>query len=240
LFKSKGTRKSIETLMSLIGAPEALVEFNEYVYLADQRINMSDFDRQYANISGGTYSKRIPTLENGYTFQIQGVTYSGFTTTSSLEDVTLTSSDYPVDNEGYPSSTVNNDSYYFQMGAGWFESTPKHRSLEQVDLTNSVFTGTNPNYQTSLKPYTYGQEYLNNYKQLPFTDLGFNLTAQVDNNKTWVDNEIGLIIYIDTIFDSADVGSFFYDIKGEIMDMTGNKNIKVKLLNVINNKERNW
>ena len=57
---------------------------------------------------------------------------------------------------------------------------------------------------------------------------------------TSFDNEIGLIIYIDTIFDSADVGSFFYDIKGEIMDMTGNKNIKVKLLNVINNKERNW
>ena len=52
---------------------------------------------------------------------------------------------------------------------------------------------------------------------------------------TSFDNEIGLIIYIDTIFDSADVGSFFYDIKGEIMDMTGNKNIKIKLLNVINN-----
>jgi hypothetical protein len=44
LFKSKGTRKSIETLMRLIGAPDALVEFNEYVYLADQKINMSDFN----------------------------------------------------------------------------------------------------------------------------------------------------------------------------------------------------
>ena len=57
---------------------------------------------------------------------------------------------------------------------------------------------------------------------------------------TSFDSEIGLIIYIDTIFDSADVGSFFYDIKGEIMDVTGNKSLKVKLLNVINNKERNW
>ena len=64
----------------------------------------------------------------------------------------------------------------------------------------------------------------------------------VENVKvaTSFDNEIGLIIYIDTIFDSADVGSFFYDIKGEIMDVTGNKSLKVKLLNVINNKERNW
>ena len=31
LFKSKGTRKSIEFLLGLLGAPEALVEFNEYV-----------------------------------------------------------------------------------------------------------------------------------------------------------------------------------------------------------------
>ena len=191
LFKSKGTRKSIETLMSLIGAPEALVEFNEYVYLADQRINMSDFDRQYANISGGTYSKRIPTFENGNTFKIQGVTYSGFTTTTSLEDVTLTSNDYPVDSGGYPSSTVNNDSYFFQMGAGWFESTPKHRSLEQVDLTNSVFTGSNPNYQTKLAPFTYGQEYLNVYRKLPYIDLGFNIRQTIDNNKSWVDDEVG-------------------------------------------------
>ena len=57
---------------------------------------------------------------------------------------------------------------------------------------------------------------------------------------TSFDNEIGLIIYINTIFDSADVGGFFYDIQKEIIDTTGNKNIKVKLLNVINNKERNW
>ena len=191
LFKSKGTRKSIETLMRLIGAPDALVEFNEYVYLADQRINISDFNRQYANISGGTYSKRVPTIENGNTFKIQGVTYSGFTTTSILEDVTLTSSDYPVNSDGYPSSPANNESYYYQMGSGWFESTPKHRSPVQVDLTNSVFTGSNPNYQTKLAPFTYGQEYLNVYRKFPYIDLGFNIRQTVDNNKSWVDDEVG-------------------------------------------------
>jgi hypothetical protein len=191
LFKSKGTRKSIETLMSLIGAPDALVDFNEYVYLADQRINMSDFDTQYANISGGTYSKKIPTLENGNVFRFQGNDYTGFTTTTELESVTLTSNDYPVDSEGYPLSPVNSDTYFYQMGAGWFESTPKHRSPEKVDLTNSVFTGSNPNYQTKLIPFTYGQQYLNVYKKFPFTDLGFNLRQAVDNNKSWVDDEVG-------------------------------------------------
>jgi hypothetical protein len=191
LFKSKGTRKSIETLMRLIGAPDALVEFNEYVCLADQKINMSEFDSQYANISGGTYSKTLPTLDGGYTFNIQGYQYSGFTTTSVLQEVDLSKGDYPISDSGYPVSPVNSETYFYQMGAGWFESTPKHRSPEQPDLTNSVFTGSNPNYQTKLSPFTYGQEYLNVYKSFPFTDLGYNLRTTIDNNKTWVDTEIG-------------------------------------------------
>jgi hypothetical protein len=191
LFKSKGTRKSIETLMRLIGAPDALVEFNEYVYLADQKINMSDFNSQYASISGGTYSKTLPTLENSYTFQIQGVTYTGFTTTTTLQGVNLSKEDYPISETGYPKSPGNSETYFYQMGAGWFESTPKHRSLEQPDLTNSVFTGSNPNYQTKLAPFTYGQDYLNVYRTFPFTDLGYTLRTEIDNNKSWVDTEIG-------------------------------------------------
>jgi hypothetical protein len=191
LFKSKGTRKSIETLMRLIGAPDALVEFNEYVYLADQKINIADFNSQYANISGGTYTKILPTLDGGYTFNIQGHTYSGFTTTSTIQEANVTKSDYPISSDGYPMSPVNSETYFYQMGSGWFESTPKHRSPEQPDLTNSVFTGSNPNYQTKLAPFTYGQEYLNVYRKFPYTDLGYNLRSEIDNNKSWVDTEIG-------------------------------------------------
>jgi hypothetical protein len=33
LFKSKGTRKSIEFLLRLIGAPDSLIEYNEHIYL---------------------------------------------------------------------------------------------------------------------------------------------------------------------------------------------------------------
>jgi len=40
LFKSKGTRKAIEFILRFIGAPDALVEFNEYVVLADYKIKM--------------------------------------------------------------------------------------------------------------------------------------------------------------------------------------------------------
>jgi len=202
LFKSKGTRKSIETLMRLIGAPDALVEFNEYVYLADQKINMSDFDSQYANISGGTYSKTLPTLDGGYTFTIQGSGYTGFTTATVLQEANVTKSDFPISNNGYPQSPVNSETYYYQMGSGWFESTPKHRSPEQPDLTNSVFTGSNPNYQTKLAPFTYGQEYLDVYRKFPFTDLGYNLTSVVDNNKSWIDTEIGTRSNLDGGYDA--------------------------------------
>ncbi len=171
LFKSKGTRKSIETLMRMIGAPDALVEFNEYIYLADGRINMTDFDTQFAQISTGTYLRELPVLDPNDIYTIQGPqnVYTGFTTTSIIKDVNITFNEYPIDSLGYPSMPENSDVYFFQMGSGWFESTPQHRAPQQVDLTNSVFTGSNPNYQTSLKPYTYGQEYLNNYRQLPFT-----------------------------------------------------------------------
>ena len=55
LFKSKGTRRSIEFTMRLVGAPDALIEFNEHVYLADQRINMRQFNQEFIQITGGTY-----------------------------------------------------------------------------------------------------------------------------------------------------------------------------------------
>ena len=39
MFKTKGTRKSLEYIMRFIGAPDALLEFNEVIYLADTKIN---------------------------------------------------------------------------------------------------------------------------------------------------------------------------------------------------------
>ena len=202
LFKSKGTRKSIEILMRLIGAPEALVEFNEYVYLADQRINLSQFDTQFAQISGGTYVQQIPILEAGNIFSIFGNTYTGFTTTGDIQDVNITIDEYPMDEYGYPTTPTNSESYFFQMGSGWFEQTPQHRAPENVDLTNSVFVGNNPNYQTVLLPYSYGQEYLNRYRKFPFMDLGYTLRETIDNNKSWVDNEIGIRTNLDGNFNA--------------------------------------
>lgn len=93
-----------------------------------------------------------------------------------IEDSNVTRNDYPIDQNGFPYSPEDTEDYFFQKGSGWFEQTPSHRGPEQVNLTNSTFTGQNPSYQTSLIPYTYGQIYLNRYRYFPFMNpLGFTL-----------------------------------------------------------------
>jgi hypothetical protein len=192
LFKSKGTRRSIEFTLRLVGAPESLVEFNEFVYLADQRINMSSFNNQYAQISGGTWVNETPTLDSTNVYTIQGVQYSGFTSTVQTFDIDTTLSDYPIDSQGFPKAPENTETFYFEKGAGWFESTPAHRSPEELNLTDSVFTGNNPSIQTNLQPFTYGQKYFDRFRDFPYMTLGFNLKKTIDNKKSWQPNQVGL------------------------------------------------
>lgn len=192
LFKSKGTRKSIEGLLRLIGAPEALVEFNEYVYLADSPINLDEFNTYWASISGGTYIEETPILEVGNIFSIQGIDYTGFTTTNTITGVNLNLDEYPLDSQGYPKVPDDTEDYFFQIGGGWFEQTPQHRGPEVVVPTLSVFTGQSTVLQTSLLPPSYGQIYLNRFRKFPFMNIGFRLTSQIDNNKSWFDEETGL------------------------------------------------
>lgn len=192
LFKSKGTRKAIEGILRMVGAPDALVEFNEYVYVADRRISIDEFDNQYAKISGGTYVSDVLVPDSGNVFSILGVQYTGYSTTTQIQDVDVIEDEFPIDDNGFPQKPLIDGEYFFQKGAGWFESTPQHRSPEQVNLTNSVFTGSNPTFQTELQPFTYGDQYVQRYSNFPFMDLGYNLRKTIDNNKSWSENNGGL------------------------------------------------
>ena len=191
LFKSKGTRRSIEALMRLIGAPEALIDFNEIIYLADGPINIERFNEEYASITGGTKTNEQPTLDPNVTFSFEGVTYTGFTTEVSLTTVDANRDDYPVDELGFPKSPVQTEDMFFEKGAGWYEQTPEHRSPEILDTTASVFTGQNPSVQTSLEKFTYGQKYFDRFRNFPYMDLGFGLTRTYDNKKSWADSQVG-------------------------------------------------
>jgi hypothetical protein len=189
LFKSKGTRRSIEFLLRLIGAPDSLIEYNEHIYLADQKINLDQFYTQWAQISGGTYVDRVPSYLPGDTYKIKGQIYSAFTSTATYQDVSIRLEDYPMDAEGYPKAPVNTETYFFQIGAGWYETTPQHRSPDQVQITGNVYTGQNYDIQTQLIPFTYGQTYLNRYRDFPYMNEGFKLQKVVDNNKSWLSTD---------------------------------------------------
>lgn len=189
LFKSKGTRRSVEFLLRLIGAPDSLIDYNEYIYLVDQKINLNQFDAKWAQISGGTYNDRTPTYQLNNTFKIKGRTFTAFTTSDNYIDTNVTKDFYPIDTNGYPKSPKDTDNYFFQIGAGWYETTPQHRSPDQVNITGIVYTGQNYNIQTELKPFNYGQEYLDRYRHFPYMTEGFKLKKTIDNKKTWLSDD---------------------------------------------------
>jgi hypothetical protein len=182
LFKSKGTAKAVQWVMRSIGAPEALVEFNEIVYLADGPINMDQFNQKYVQISGGTYNDETPTFDSTNTFKIRGTVYTGFTTDSVVRITNLTRPDFPVDSNGYPTTPAN---VPFELGAGWYRSTEYHRSPEVNQVNATKYTGTNPDSQTILQPFTYGQQYFDTFREFPYLNMGYELTREYDNQKSW-------------------------------------------------------
>jgi hypothetical protein len=218
--------------MRLIGAPDSLVEFNEYIYLADQRINLDQFYTQWATISGGTYVEHTPSYLPGSTYKIKGQVYTAFTSTNTYTNANILLADYPMDALGYPKAPVNTETYFFQLGAGWYESTPSHRSPDQVVITGQVYTGQNYNIQTQLQPFTYGQLYLDRFRDFPYMNEGFKLSQTVDNNKSWLqeDNRIRVSVegdynayyYVDNenlVINSKEVDIFLNPSQGLLYDV---------------------
>jgi hypothetical protein len=202
LFKSNGTRKSIEFLLNFIGTPEALLEFNENVYLVDNKINMTRFNQLYQNISGGLYVTQFPSIDTTNVYGFLGNTYNGYSTQEVIEEVTTTRNDYPVDSEGYPTKPTYSNDYFFQKGAGWIQSTPQHRSPQTFSANTNVFTGQNLSIQTSLEPFTYGEKYLERFRNFPSMELGFSIKKVIDNKKSWYNQTSDLRKNTDDLFDA--------------------------------------
>jgi hypothetical protein len=167
---------------------------------------MGDFEKQYAQISGGTYSVDLPVYDSGVTFTILSNVYTGFTSQTIVSDADATLADYPVTAEGYPKPLPNTENYFFQKGAGWFELVEAHQSPQEVNQTTSVFTGQNFNIQTQFQPFTYGQKYLERFRTFPYMTLGFNLIRTIDNKKSWPITDTGLRIGSE----SGNYGAYYY------------------------------
>lgn len=85
IWKSKGARKSIEFLLRFIGTPKGLVDFNEYIYIANGPIDVDIFnsvlelnnlntDLSYYPIDGEGYPRFLPDTDDMY-FQNDGLWY---------------------------------------------------------------------------------------------------------------------------------------------------------------------
>jgi len=114
MFRKKGTRQSLEYVMRFIGAPEALIEFNEVIYLADTKINYDEFYEKYCKISGGTSYVETPVLNPANTFSIMGNIYTGYTCSGVINLISTTLNDYGIDSDGYPKSPATTDDNFFQ------------------------------------------------------------------------------------------------------------------------------
>ena len=205
LYKSKGTRVSIEFFLKFLGAPEPMIKIDEYIYNVTTLPNNPNLENDLYDVIQGTkvdtvitgttavtgsiftyYSGGTTGLTSGYTFATGSVTSSS----------TLSRDEYPIDENGLPRKTTNLSSdIFFQKGSGWNDLTLEHRSSTIIDtdlssgsFVNGVFqlTGRTKTIKTKSKDYTYGEEYFDNFRTLPGLDYGFKIEGSIDNKKASV------------------------------------------------------
>ena len=179
LYKSKGTRKSIEFFLRFLGAPEPMIKIDEYVYDVTSLTNSSTLEDDLYNVINGINDEIIITGIN-----YSGATFSSYQTGSFTGTTTFTRNEYPVDENGLPRKTTKSDgSVFFQKGSGWYDVTLDHRSPLTIDYENSVLTGRTKSTKTTNSPYTYGEDYFNYFRTFQGLDYGFDLKSRIDNKK---------------------------------------------------------
>jgi len=134
LWKSKGSRKAVEFLFRFIGAPESLVNFNEYIVLVDKPLDVGEIKRLLYLYTGETDLSNIPYDSNGYPLP--------------PKNGELVITDFFDTETG---QIVENDftEMYFQKAGGWYRETYGSNVI-------TVLKGNNPH----IGPYDGGSEYL--------------------------------------------------------------------------------
>ncbi len=134
LWKSKGTRKVIEFFLNLFNINECLIDLNEFVYIAESKLN---------------YDEVITTIRN-YLF---GPYNSVSLFSPDIQNIPIDPSIYPIDTEGYPRPLPDSPDYYFQMDGFWYDGgVPAN--------TKPDMNGNNPHYG----PYDFGRAYFDKFR----------------------------------------------------------------------------
>jgi hypothetical protein len=201
LYKSKGTRQSLEFFLKFLGAPNQLIRINEFVYDVKSKINLDYTNDIYETIQG----TKIDTEITGFTSTVVtynivgGSTQTGntFNTGSITGSTNLTLDEYPIDEDGLPRKVTSlNSDIYFQKGSGWNNITLDHRSSNIIDNELSILTGRTKTIKTKPKDYTYGEDYFDSFRTLDGLDYGFELKKRIDNKKVSISDDETLSKFI--------------------------------------------
>jgi hypothetical protein len=156
LWKSKGSRKAVEFLFRFIGAPESLVNFNEYVVLVDKPLDIEEIKRLLYVYTGEVNLANIPYDDEGFPLPpIDG----DFVITDFIDPVTG-----DIVTNGF-------SEMYFQKAGGWYRETYGSNVL-------TVLNGNNPH----IGPYDGGSEYLQYFSRcyIPNFDNEPTITITAD------------------------------------------------------------
>jgi hypothetical protein len=196
IYKSKGTRQSLEFFLRFLGAPEPLIKINQFVYKVKSYPKSFDLEGDIFKAISGKY------LVTTATFNASTYSYSTVTTTGSTS---LSVNGYPVSSDTLqPKSVSGVTDLFFQKGSGWYDNTKDHKSPSTVDKDLSSGTTVNGEFQltgrtktviTKDSPRTYGEDYFDIYRTLPGLDTGYELEAIIDNTQSeLVSDESHLIL----------------------------------------------
>ena len=161
LWKSKGTRKAVEFLFRFIGAPESLVNFNEYIVIVDKPLDVEEIKKLLYIYTGEVNFNNIPYDDNGFPLPpING-------------DLVITN--YIDQTTG---QLVENDytEMYFQKAGGWYRETYGSNVITNLD-------GNNPH----VGAYDGGSEYLQYFSRCFIPNFNSEPTVTV-TAKTLGDN----------------------------------------------------
>ena len=168
IYKSKGTRQSLQFFLRFLGAPDPLIKINQYGYRVTSLPKTTDLSDDIYNSIAGT-NVVTTTSFDPITYQYSLVTTTGGTS--------FNTDGYPVDPITLlpRSMSGSTDDVFFQMGSGWYDNTADHKSPTVVDTENSILTGRTKSVITKNSANTYGEDYFNLYRTLPGLDVGYGL-----------------------------------------------------------------
>jgi hypothetical protein len=235
IYKSKGTRQSLEFFLRFLGAPEPMIKINQYVYKVKSYPKSFNLEEDIFKATAGKYTVTTATfLPTGGT--INGVIYPSYSyyTETTTGSTSLNINGYPANSDTLqPKSVSGATDLFFQKGSGWYDNTKDHKSPLVIDKDLSsgttingefVLTGRTKTSVTKDSPRTYGEDYFNIYRTLPGLDTGYELEAIIDNTQTeLVGDESHLILNrknIEIYLSSAQVVDFDIYRKSRDLELT--------------------